>query len=132
LAAPHGFTLSMTGVVATTVEHRPHPGPVAIWLFVSAAALTYSAAARYCAAAPVGGASTVDVPAFGLFFIPMAVVGVVDVATWWIGNNILAFVLAGTLAMFGYLAAFATLSTVRTRLSRRGRSLGGSSCADER
>ena len=37
LVVPQGFTLSATGVFAILLERRPHPGPIAIWLFVAGA-----------------------------------------------------------------------------------------------
>ncbi len=46
LVVPQGFTLSATGVFAILLERRPHPGPIAIWLFVAGAAVGFSVVVR--------------------------------------------------------------------------------------
>lgn len=76
--------MSMTGVFAILLEHRPHPGPAAIWLFIAGAALGFSIVVR---ASGAHRASDALQPASGyqLFNLsPVAVVPAVSLIVWWI------------------------------------------------
>jgi hypothetical protein len=56
LAVPQGFSLSTTGVFAILLEHRPHPGSAAIWLFIVGAALGFAIVVRASGAHRSGSA----------------------------------------------------------------------------
>jgi Na+/H+ antiporter NhaC len=118
LAVPQGFTLSTTGVFAILLEHRPHSGPVAIWLFIAGAALGFSIVVR--ASGAHRSASTLP-PASGyqLFNLsPVAVVPAVSLIVWWIPLEPVAYALGGLLASSGYLLAVASLFHTIRRLPR--------------
>ena len=118
LVVPQGFTLSTTGVFAIMLEHRPHPGPVAIWLFIVGAALGFSIVVRASDAHRSGG--TVQ-PASGyqLFNLsPVAVVPAVSLIVWWIPLEPVAYALGGLSASSGYLLAVASLFHAIRRVPR--------------
>ena len=109
LTVPQGFTLSVTGVFAILLEHRPHPGPVAIWLFVTGAALGLAATVRASGAhrsvAPLQPAS-----GYQLFNLsPVLVVPVISLLVWWIPPVPVAYALAGLSTSSGYLLAASLL-----------------------
>jgi Na+/H+ antiporter NhaC len=106
---PQGFTLSTTGVFAILLEHRPHPGPVTIWLFIAGAALGFSIMVR--ASGAHRSDSTLQ-PASGcqLFNLtPIAVVPAVSLIVWWIPLGPVAYAFGGLSACSGYLLAVASL-----------------------
>jgi Na+/H+ antiporter NhaC len=106
---PQGFTLSTTGVFAILLEHRPHPGPVTIWLFIAGAALGFSIIVR--ASGAHRSDSTLQ-PASGyqLFNLtPIAVVPAVSLIVWWIPLGPVAYAFGGLSASSGYLLAVASL-----------------------
>jgi hypothetical protein len=108
LVVPQGFTLSTTGVFAILLEHRPHPGVAAIWLFVAGAALGFSIVVRASGAHRSG---SVLRPASGyqLFNLsPLAVVPAVSLIVWWIPLGPVAYALGGLSASSGYLLAVAS------------------------
>ena len=109
LTVPQGFTLSATGVFAILLEHRPHPGPVVIWLFVAGAALglavTVRASGAHRSAAPLQPAS-----GYQLFnFSPILVIPVISLLVWWIPLVPVAYALAGLSTSSGYLLAVSLL-----------------------
>ena len=109
LTVPHGFTLSTTGVFAILLEHRPHPGPTAIWLFVTGAALglavTVRASGAHRSAAPLQPAS-----GYQLFNLsPVLVVPATSLLVWWIPPVPVAYALAGLSTTSGYLFAVSLL-----------------------
>lgn len=109
LVVPQGFTLSMTGVFAILLEHRPHPGPAAIWLFIAGAALGFSIVVR---ASGAHRASDALQPASGyqLFNLsPVAVVPAVSLIVWWIPFGPVAYALGGLSTSCGYLVAVASI-----------------------
>ena len=111
LVVPQGFTLSTTGVFAILLEHRPHPGPAAIWLFTAGAALGFSIVVR------ASGAHRADGPlqpasGYQLFNLsPVAVVPAVSLIVWWIPFGPVAYALGGLSASCGYLVAVASIFT---------------------
>jgi Na+/H+ antiporter NhaC len=118
LVVPQGFTLSTTGVFAILLEHHPHAGPTAIWLFIVGAALGFSIVVR--ASGAHRSASTLP-PASGyqLFNLsPVAVVPAVSLIVWWIPLEPVAYALGGLLASSGYLLAVASLFHTIRRLPR--------------
>jgi hypothetical protein len=109
LTVPQGFTLSATGAFAILVEHRPHPGPVAIWLFVTGAALglavTVRASGAHRSAAPLRPAS-----GYQLFNLsPVLIVPAISLLVWWIPLAPVAYALAGLSTSSGYLLAVSLL-----------------------
>ena len=94
LTVPQGFTLSTTGVFAILLEHRPHPGPATIWLFVTGAALglavTVRASGAHQSTAPLQPAS-----GYQLFNLsPVLVVPAISLLVWWIPPAPVAYALA--------------------------------------
>jgi Na+/H+ antiporter NhaC len=105
LAVPQGFTLSTTGVFAILLEYRPHPGPIAIWLFVTGAALGFAIIVR---ASNAHRSATALRPASGyqLFNLsPVVIVPVASVLAWWIPPVPAAYALGGLSTSSGYLLA---------------------------
>lgn len=101
--------MSMTGVFAILLEHRPHPGPAAIWLFIAGAALGFSIVVR---ASGAHRASDALQPASGyqLFNLsPVAVVPAVSLIVWWIPFGPVAYALGGLSTSCGYLVAVASI-----------------------
>jgi hypothetical protein len=98
-------------VFAILLEHRPHPGPAAIWLFVAGAALGFSVVVR--ASGAHRSASTLpSASGYQLFNLcPVAVVRAVSLIVWWIPLGSVAYALGGLSASSGYLLAVAWLST---------------------
>ena len=118
LVVPQGFTLSTTGVFAILLEHRPHPGPVTIWLFIAGAALGFSIMVR--ASGAHRSDSTLQ-PASGcqLFNLtPIAVVPAVSLIVWWIPLEPVAYALGGLSASSGYLLAVSSLFHAIRRVPR--------------
>ena len=126
LAVPQGFTLSTTGVFAILLEHRPHPGPAAIWLFIVGATLGFAIVIRASGAHRSGGAIQ---PASGyqLFNLsPVAVVPAVTLIVWWIPLAPVAYALGGLSASSGYLLAVSSLlHAARAGQVRHGVLYGG-------
>jgi CHASE2 domain-containing sensor protein len=109
LAVPQGFTLSTTGVLATLLEHRPHPGAVTIWLFVVGAALGFSVVVR-ASGAHRSGSTLRPASGYQLFNLsPVAVVPAASLIVWWVPLEPVAYALGGLSASSGYLLAVATL-----------------------
>lgn len=105
LVVPQGFTLSTAGVLAILLEHRPHPGPAAIWLFVTGAAVGFAIVVR---ASDAHRSASALQPAFGyqLFNLSAAViVPVVSLIVWWIPLIPIAYALGGLSTSSGYLLA---------------------------
>ena len=105
LVVPQGFTLSTAGVLATLLEHRPHPGPAAIWLFIAGAAVGFAIVVRASDAHRSGSALQ---PAFGyqLFNLSsVVIVPVVSLIVWWIPLIPVAYALGGLSTSSGYLVA---------------------------
>jgi hypothetical protein len=96
-------------VFAILLEHRPHPGPAAIWLFVAGAALGFSVVVR--ASGAHRSASTLpSASGYQLFNLcPVAVVRAVSLIVWWIPLGSVAYALGGLSASSGYLLAVAWL-----------------------
>jgi Na+/H+ antiporter NhaC len=118
LVVPQGFTLSTTGVFAILLEHRPHPGPIAIWLFIAGAALGFVITVRASAA---HRSTTAVRPASGyqLFNLsPVAVVPMVSVLVWWIPLVPAAYAFGGLLTSSGYLLAVSLLFRAIRRAPR--------------
>ena len=118
LVVPQGFTLSTTGVFAILLEHRPHPGPVTIWLFIAGAALSFSIMVR--ASGAHRSDSTLQ-PASGcqLFNLtPIAVVPAVSLIVWWISLGPVAYACGGLSASSGYLLAVASLFHATRKMPR--------------
>jgi hypothetical protein len=109
LAVPQGFTLSTTGVFAILLEHRPHPGPAAIWLFVVGAALGFAIVVSASGAHRSGGAIQ-SASGYQLFNLsPVAVVPAVSLIVWWIPLAPVAYPLGGLSASSGYLLAVSSI-----------------------
>ena len=109
LAVPQGFSLSTTGVFAILLEHRPHPGPAAIWLFVVGAGLGFAIVVR-ASGAHRSGRALQPASGYQLFnFSPVAVVPAVSLIVWWIPLVPVAYALAGLSGSCGYLLAVASL-----------------------
>jgi len=109
LVVPQGFTLSITGVFAILLEHRPHPGPAAIWLFVAGAALGFSIVVR-ASGAQRSDSAIQPASGYQLFNLsPVAVVPAVSLIVWWIPLRPVAYALGGLAASSGYLLAVASL-----------------------
>jgi hypothetical protein len=118
LAVPQGFSLSMTGVFAILLEHRPHPGSAAIWLFIVGAALGFAIVVRVSGAHRSGSALQ---PASGyqLFNVsPLAVVPAVSLIVWWIPLGPVAYALGGLFTSSGYLLAVASMFHAIPRVPR--------------
>jgi hypothetical protein len=118
LVVPQGFSLSTTGVFAILLEHRPHPGPTAIWLFIAGAALGFSIVVRASGAHRSGGALQ---PASGyqLFNLsPVAVVPAASLIVWWIPLGPVAYALGGLSTSCCYLLAVASMFHAIPRVPR--------------
>jgi Na+/H+ antiporter NhaC len=101
--------LSTTGVFAILLEHRPHPGVVAIWLFVVGAALGFPVVVR-ASGAHRSGSTLRPASGYQLFNLsPVAVVPVASLIVWWIPLGPVAYALGGLSASSGYLLAVASL-----------------------
>jgi hypothetical protein len=99
LVVPQEFTLSVTGVFATTAGQSGIPRSTAIWLFVT------GVEAAFCGVGLVSGAfretSNRPVSVTGLALanlLPAAVVPAACCASWWIGNKPVSFLTAGAAA----------------------------------
>lgn len=116
LALPQGFTLSTTGVFAILLERHPHPGPVAIWLFVVGAVASYmivvGTSHAHRSSAPVPTAR-----GYQLFNLaPIPVVPLASLVHWWIQPAALAYALAGLAVGCSYLlAVFVLFRAVQRR-----------------
>jgi Na+/H+ antiporter NhaC len=109
LAVPQGFSLSTTGVFAILLEHRPHPGPASIWLFVAGAALGFAIVVR-ASGAHRSGSALQPASGYQLFNLsPVVVVPVVSLIVWWIPVIPVAYALGGLSASCGYLLAVASI-----------------------
>ena len=109
LVVPQGFSLSTTGVFAILLEHRPHPGPTAIWLFVAGAAVGFSIVVR-ASGAHRSGRALQPASGYQLFNLsPLAVVPAVSLLVWWIPLGPVAYALGGLLTSSGYLLAVASM-----------------------
>jgi hypothetical protein len=109
LAVPQGFSLSTTGVFAILLEHRPHPGPAAIWLFVAGAGVGFAIVVR-ASSAHRSGAALQPASGYQLFnFSPVAVVPAVSLIVWWKPLVPVAYALGGLSTSCGYLLAVASL-----------------------
>jgi hypothetical protein len=112
LVVPQGFNLSTTGVFAILLEHRPHPGPAAIWLFIAGAALGFSIVVR-ASGAHRSGRALQPASGYQLFNLsPLAVVPAVSLTVWWIPLGPVAYALAGLFTSSGYLLAVASMFRV--------------------
>jgi hypothetical protein len=112
LVVPQGFSLSTTGVFAILLEHRPHPGPAAIWLFIAGAALGFSIVVR-ASGAHRSGRALQPASGYQLFNLsPLAVVPAVSLTVWWIPLGPVAYALAGLFTSSGYLLAVASMFRV--------------------
>ena len=99
----------MTGVFAIVLEHHPRPGPVAIWLFVTGAAVGYTAMVgasnAHRSSAPIQAAH-----GYQLFNLsPILVVPLVSLVHWWIRPAPIAYLFAGLAASCTYLLAVSLL-----------------------
>jgi hypothetical protein len=119
LVVPQGFSLSMTGVFAILLEHRPRPGSAAIWLFIVGAVLGFAIVVRVSGAHRSGSALQ---PASGyqLFNLsPVVLVPAVSLIVWWIPFVPVAYALGGLSTSCGYLLAVASIfhaaELIRTR-----------------
>jgi hypothetical protein len=115
LVVPQGFTLSSTGVFAILLEHRPHPGPAAIWLFVTGAALGFAILIH---ASDAHRSASALRPAFGyeLFnLVSVVVVPLVSLIVWWIPLAPVAYALGGLSTSSGYLLAVSSFFHVIRR-----------------
>jgi hypothetical protein len=109
LAVPQGFSLSTTGVFAILLEHRPHPGPTAIWLFIVGAAVGFAIVVR-TSGAHRSGSAIQSASGYQLFNLsPVAVVPAVSLIVWWIPLVPVAFALGGLSTSCGYLLAVASV-----------------------
>ena len=109
LVVPQGFALSTAGVFAILLEHRPHPGPVTIWLFIAGAALGFSIMVR-ASGAHRSGSTLQPASGYQLFNLtPIAVVPAVSLIVWWIPLGPVAYACGGLSASSGYLLAVASL-----------------------
>jgi hypothetical protein len=109
LAVPQGFSLSMTGVFAILLEHRPHPGSAAIWLFIVGAALGFATVVR-ASGAHRSGSALQPASGYQLFNLsPVVVVPAVSLIVWWIPLVPVAYALGGLSASCGYLLAVASI-----------------------
>ena len=106
---PQGFSLSTTGVFAILLEHRPHPGPAAIWLFIAGAALGFSIVVR-ASGAHRSGSALQPASGYQLFNLsPVAIVPAVSLIVWWIPLGPVAYALGGLSTSSGYLLAVAVI-----------------------
>jgi hypothetical protein len=109
LVVPQGFNLSTTAVFAILLEHRPHPGPAAIWLFIAGAALGFSIVVR-ASGAHRSRSALQPASGYQLFNLsPLAVVPAVSLIVWWIPLGPIAYALGGLSASSGYLLAVASM-----------------------
>ena len=101
--------MSTTAVFAILLEHRPHPGPAAIWLFVVGAAVGFAIVVR--ASGAHRSANTIPrASGYQLFNLsPVAVVPAVSLIVWWIPVLPVAWALGGLSASSGYLLAVASV-----------------------
>jgi hypothetical protein len=116
LVAPQGFTLSIAGTLAISVQ-RHAPDAFAIWMFVLGGGLAF------CATALTVGAlretMTLPVNFVGLALLNLVPVGVVPlaaVAGWWIHRDSAAMFVSGAVAVIAYvwgLAGFLALTRRR-------------------
>lgn len=84
LVVPQGFSLSVTGVFAILLGHRPHPGSAAIWLFIVGAALGFSIVVR-ASGAHRSGSALQPASGYQLFSLsPVVIVPAVSLIVWWI------------------------------------------------
>jgi len=118
LVVPQGFSLSTTGVFAILLEHRPHPGPAAIWLFMAGAALGFSIVVR-ASGAHRSGSALQPASGYQLFNVsPLAVVPAVSLIVWWIPLGPVAYALGGLFTSSGYLLAVASMFHAIPRVPR--------------
>jgi hypothetical protein len=118
VVVPQGYTLSTTGVFAILLEHRPHPGPAAIWLFIACAALGFSIVVR-ASGAHRSGSALQSASGYQLFNLsPVAVVPAVSLIVWWIPLGPVAYALGGLLTSSGYLLAVASIFHAIRRVPR--------------
>jgi hypothetical protein len=109
LVVPQGFSLSVTGVFAILLEHRPHPGSAAIWLFVVGAALGFSIVVR-ASGAHRSGSALQPASGYQLFNLsPVVIVPAVSLIVWWIPLVPVAYALSGLSTSCGYLLAVASI-----------------------
>jgi hypothetical protein len=105
LVVPQGFTLSTAGVLAILLQHRPHPGPAAIWLFVMGAAAGF-AIAVHASGAHRSASALQPASGYQLFNLSsVAVVPAVSLIVWWIAPVPLAYAIGGLSTSSGYLLA---------------------------
>jgi hypothetical protein len=121
LVVPQGFTLSIAGTLATLVGERGYPGAFGIWLFVLAAGLAFCWV--------VGGAGlhrdpeARPDPITGRATFNLAPAAVVPCVYWLqkaVGNDRLAFLLSGFVAVALYLVVLAASVSVNGRCAGHG------------
>ena len=120
LVVPHGFTLSVGGVLAISVGHQEIATPWEVWLFLVGAVGGFSTSILVSAAhrsdvrpaPPLAGAALFNL-------VPLVVVPLAVSASWWVASHALAALLAGFVTSFGYLALLAAVLTVLTAQRRR-------------
>lgn len=118
LVVPQGYSLSMTGVFAILLEHRPHPGPTAIWLFIVGATLGFSIVVRASGAHRSSSALQLA-SGYQLFNLSsVAVVPAVSLIVWWIPLGPVAYALGGLSTSSGYLLAVASIFHAIRRVPR--------------
>lgn len=108
LVVPQGFTLSIAGTLAIQLGHRPHTGPVAIWLFVLGAGVGCCTVVRAVGAHRGQAAAPDAISGYRLFNLaPVVIVPVASLASWWIANPPAGLLISGFVAAAGYVNAVA-------------------------
>jgi hypothetical protein len=120
---PQGFTLSIAGTIATLVGQRSDTAPVAIWLFVVGAGLSYAmislASRAHSDVAPHG-----DEPIQRMRFPNLMPILVVPISTWTsalIPYTPASFACAGFLAVTTYVGSLSALPRLIAVVGRRPR-----------
>lgn len=124
LVVPQGFTLSIGGVLASLASREGLPGPWEAWLYVVGAAAGFGSGVLISAAQVDVQNRTPEITGMSLFnAVPVVVVPLAVVSSWWVTSVGLSALVAGFVTSFGYLALLACF-LVATDVPRR-RALGG-------